>query len=280
MPEYKGSDGKVFSYWATRTGTGTDGDPYKYTEYDFSQPVTGALELYAFWNEPDVVKVHAVDSSAADLADKTEDSDWQVEDVTVTTEATELNATSNVIAPSGYEFAFAATAADMASVSQSKAVTAIKYEDKAVKVQYEGESAFRALGEGYELYFVYYQKKPLNIGYKSMEAGDLLNDVTATGAPDTTGALGTYSMSESITSPLSFISGYTYYAFAVGSAGSGAQMKTSDLDVMKNRRLHSGSETHGADSSTLQKLEIVLTGPIVVLIHSFMLSIIRSSRPL
>lgn len=215
------SDGALFLSWATRTGE----DPYVYTEYDFTQPVAGALDLYAHWGEENTIKVHAVDASGENLEDQTDNSGWTVNDVTVTTEETELNGTSHVTeTPENYEFAFAAVSDSLDSVSESNAVTAIRYEGRKVKVKYKGETAYRVLGSGSELYFVYYQKKALPIGCMSMDAGGALAAVPASGAPETTGEalLGTYNMTEEITQPLTWADNdsFTQYAFAIGTVGS------------------------------------------------------------
>ena len=238
VPVYTGADGKLFRYWATRTGSGTEESPYVYTEYDFSQPITGALDLYAYWSEANTVTVHAVDASNAVLADMTGEDGWTVANVTVSATETALNGTSHVTSvPGNYEFAFVAVASDLDAVSENNAVTAIKYENKKVLVKYKGESSFRVLGEGRELYFVYYQKKTLDIGYKSMEASGVLEDVTTSEAPTATNALlGEYSMSSQLTAPLSLVTGFTNYAFAVGDVDPRGEtpMNASNLSLITN----------------------------------------------
>ena len=237
VPVYTGTDDKLFRYWATRTGEGTEESPYVYTENDFSQPITGALDLYAYWSEANIITVHAVDASEEDLADRTGEDGWTVANVTVSATETALNGTSHVTAPENYEFAFVAVASDLDAVSENNSVTAIKYENKKVLVKYKGESSFRVLGEGRELYFVYYQKKTLDIGYKSMEASGVLEDVTTSEAPTATNALlGEYSMSSQLTAPLSLATGFTNYAFAIGDVDphSETQMNASNLSLITN----------------------------------------------
>jgi hypothetical protein len=65
-------------------------------------------------------------------------------------------------------------------VSPTNEITHIKYDSSSqkVKVKYKGESAYRVLGDGREIYFVYYQEKSLNIGYKEMQPSGVLDSVT------------------------------------------------------------------------------------------------------
>ena len=240
VPVYTGADERLFRYWAERTATGGEANPYSYTEYDFTQPVTGALDLYAFWSEPNTITVHAVDASSADLADKTDEAGWTVTDVKVSAAETALDGTSHVTAtPEDYEFAFAAVADGISSVSEGNAVVAVKYEDKKVKVKYDGASSFTDLGEDSELYFVYCQKKALNIGYKSMGANGVLEDVTTSddARTETNTLLGEYSMSDQLAAPLELATtGFTNYAFAIGDADphSETQMNASNLSLITN----------------------------------------------
>ena len=216
IPEYTGSGRKIFRYWTT------DPDPTPASaEYDFSQPVSGALDLYACWSEPNTLKVHAVDASAETLA---ETNDWAVNDITVDTEETELTAVSHVTAPAVYEFAFAAVSDSLEGISESNAVTTVKYDSirKRVCVKYAGETSYTALADGKEVYFVYFNKKTLPIGYKSIDEDDQLSDVSAAGtAPTATDtALGTYNMAEKLASPLDWVEGSSFTCYAYGIGGS------------------------------------------------------------
>ena len=225
VPVYTGHDGRLFRYWATRSGSGSDTDPYVYTEYDFSKPVMNSVNLYAYWSEPNIVKVHAIDSSEPDLADKTKDSAWSVTDITVSTAEKPINATSNVTAPANYTFAFAAVADSLSSISEKNAITAIKYENKQVKVKYAGESEFKVLTGNKEVYFVYYQDKNLGIGYKSMGSNGTLTDAEVdSSAPDITGLIReTYDMTSAISTPLAWANNaYSSYAFAIGKSTAGS----------------------------------------------------------
>ncbi len=233
-PTYR-DDEKLFRYWATRSG---DPGSYNYEEYDFAQPVAGALDLYACWGDPEVVRIHAVDASAEALAEHT---DWTVENVVVISEPagkgiqvkttpTALSANSHVKPGDAYAFAFIAVSKSLSAVSENKAVTGIRYNGvkKCVEVLYAGETDYRPLKDGEELYFVYYQKKQANIGYDSMnQQGGLtvINGIPssaprATDLDYTGGGYAVYDMAEKITAPLAWVNGdpvtYPYYAFALG----------------------------------------------------------------
>lgn len=233
IPTYTGTENRLFRYWATKEGE-------SYTQYDFSQPVTRALDLYAFWSAPATVAVHAVDASVETLAEKSStDAGWTINNtITVQTTETPLTESSHVTAPEGYTFAFAAVSADLASVSEKNAVTAVKYDSKkkSVCVRYAGASDFTELEEGTAIWFVYYQDKTLTIGYKSMESTGMLSDVTSTGATQTSAALGSYTMAQQLSAPLSLVSGntYPYYAFAIGSVDThnDPQMNASNLSLL------------------------------------------------
>ena len=80
--------------------------------YDFSQPVNGAIDLYAKWGTPIVVTAYAVDASTETpvVVNPASATGWTVNNITVAMEAVQLNG-SNITAPSGYTFAFAAAGA-------------------------------------------------------------------------------------------------------------------------------------------------------------------------
>ena len=232
IPTYTGSAARLFRYWTTAA----DSD----VEYDFSQPVTGALDLYAYWSEPNVIGAHAVDASQDTLDDVTDESGWTVNDVTAGVTAVDFTANSHVTAPSGYAFAFAAAAKDLASVSDRNAVTALRYDSasRCVCVRYEGDTSFTPLEDGQEIWFVYYQEKELPISYRSMaSSGVLTTAAVSSDAPDGTGVFGTYDMTASVTQPLGWASGScSHYAFAIGSQdpGSGEEMNASSMCLITN----------------------------------------------
>ena len=220
IPKYTGTDNVLFKYWATK---GTDGGTETYMQYDFTQAVTGAPDLYAYWSKPNTVTVHVVDASTATLSEVASGTGgWTIDPITVGMTSIALPGSGIVTAPSDYEIAFVAahdSAEGVAAITEAEAVNAVVYDSakKGIYVTYaDGTSA--ALPDGAELYYVCYQKKALNIDYKSMAASGELSAVETTGAAYTTGALGTYDMQSQITGPLSLASGFSSYAFAIGSA--------------------------------------------------------------
>jgi uncharacterized repeat protein (TIGR02543 family) len=247
-PSYTPEDteNSAFLYWMSEA-TGV-------TAYSFSTKVAGKLDLYAKWGST-VVKVHAVDASAADLAEKAITDGWDVHDIVVGATPVAVTGTSHVTPPAptdpadpNYLYAFSAVSADRESVSEDNAITNVFYNtsDKKIYVTYASGTT-GPLGDN-EVYFVYYLEKSLNIGYKSMvdvgESSGALADVTlAEGntAPTTTGYLGTYNMTDKITQPKGWVSDSTlgYYSFAVGTASAGnagdLHVITTALDSDSNR---------------------------------------------
>lgn len=219
-PTYR-DDEKLFQYWATRSG---EEGSYTYTEYDFTQPVTGVLDLYAYWGAPINVTVHAVDATDVQPVevDTQEDeyNEWKVNNVTVATTETLLPGTGIVTVPGNYEFGFVAVARDLGSVSEAGAATSIKYDGKrkTVCVKYVNSDEFVDLEAGESLWYVFYEKKELGIAYMSMNAqSDLTPVTTAEGAVSIADDLGTFDMAGQITTPLTWAEGYESYAFAIGS---------------------------------------------------------------
>ncbi len=238
VPKYNGTENRIFISWVNDTDSTT--------AYDYSQPVTGALDLYAYWSLAKTVTAHAVDASAQTLVEKTySDEGWTVQNITVGPNEIDLNSSgSYATAPEDYTFAFAAVSQDLDSVSSANEVTHIKYDSSSqkVKVKYKGESAYRVLGDGREIYFVYYQEKSLNIGYKEMQPSGVLDSVTGMSgsACISSGTItDVYEMATGVNAPLAWGNNggahvYTNYAFAIGKAdpNDGTQMNASDLSLI------------------------------------------------
>ncbi len=235
-----GDGTEVFRYWAKK-------DQDTYTQFDFGEPVEGALTLYAYWDEPAKIKVHAIDASAPELTEK---ADWVTEaHISVLSAPNSLDeaiARQYVTPDTDVSFAFAfirEAGSDIQSVTESDAADALFYDSAAASVMARrGEETF-ALGETDELYFVFYEKKTLPIYYRLMSAdGTLTTAEVNTNAPADTGSgIGLYDLSESITSPLAWLDreDYPYYAYAIGASAannvSGLTLITDSSDSDSSR---------------------------------------------
>ena len=226
-PTYTGSEKRTFLYWATKD------ENDEYTQYDFSRPVTGGLDLYAFWGAPVTVPVHAVDASQAGPVEKTSDDGWTIQDLTppASPAAPEQSAVTPPAGPS-YELAFI-TVSDSPDNVKEKPVQTLYYssEDGEVHVTY-ADGSDETLGAGEGLYYVLYQTKALPISYKNVnESTGKLSDVkvSGTGVPASTGALGSCNVESIITAPLTGAHRTGYYAYAIGNADAG---DISDLELI------------------------------------------------
>ena len=245
-PVYTGEEGLVFRNWRTSAiGDGQAADDS--SVYDFAQPVTGALDLYAYWDGPVKVPVHAVDTSAYTMEDR--DGTWLAEGAFIPagTGGTSLESEEDAAAymkenmpPEGYVFAFAAvhgSAADLQTVSEEEAVTGVFYnpDEGRVYVRYaDGEKEDAPLREGDEICLVYYQERALSVEYVCMDTSGALSEADAAPeAPRTTGEalLGTGDVRELLDSPLAWenTGSYGYYAYAVGTLGADSE---SDLSLI------------------------------------------------
>ena len=235
------NDGSTFLYWMT-----ADGEPY-----DFAQPVTGALELHACWGTWPV-GVHVVDASTENLVEKTAADGWTLKIITAGAEPTALeteqHAAAFVTAPDGPEYAFAfAAVSNSYSVSEDARIVAVKYDSvrKAVCVRYDGsgENDYVPLTAGQEIYFVYYQKKSLAIGYEKMLSSGALEavpDGVLNGAqPSSTIALGECDVANTLKTPIAWVGynnpKYKYFAYAIGKSNAG---NAGDLSLITSAVSH------------------------------------------
>ena len=225
VPVYTGSDDLMFLYWAARTG---EEGSYTYTQYDFAQPVQGQLDLYAVWGSSINISVHAVDASGETLSEK---SSWvTTAEMPVGASPVDLNETTAnqyITLPNDkeYEFAFATLYAPSDSLQQmtdSGAAEKIYYDGLSGEIAVShSDGSITTLAEGEELYFVFYEKKDLDIGYRIMANDGILTEKVVSGsAPVQAENLGVYAMADVITAPLAWLNDntYPYYAFAIGCA--------------------------------------------------------------
>lgn len=207
------SDVRMFYFWTTTANDET-------TEYDFSRPVTGALDLYAYWSGNIAVPIHAVDASEETL---TVEPTWAAADAAISVGKDPYSLTTAPtaqITPSSadYEYGFA-VALDEAptrdNVFESDAISSIYYNQvkKNIYISYvDSTRADEILEEGTELYFIYYKQIKLDISYVSMDPAGVLTPVAPpAGAPTETSLLSSYDMVQP-----GALGGYYCYAFAVG----------------------------------------------------------------
>lgn len=236
------TEGTMFRFWTTNPNPAAEDA----TPYDFSTSVTDKLDLYAYWAGPIEVPVHAVDASNKKIKDKTTaGGGWSATAANVGAAAVNLLPDGEhpgfATAPDGYELAFvaahpraatqnnpedqpAADEANLQTITEDEAVTAIYYNQSAkhLYVKFADTSkADAALDETYDLYYVYYETKNLGISYKTMASSGALSAAAVEGtAPTTTDVkLGSYDMAAKLTRPLAWASSENYFAYAIGNAG-------------------------------------------------------------
>lgn len=241
-PEYKGTEDLMFHYWSTES-LGSNIQPY-----DFSTPVTDELHLFAYWAGPLRVPVHAADSSQEIIADR--DEAWLTQkELKVGAEPVSLATAADAAAcvnvdPAQYEFAFAAVKSSTSSnglqdLSEADAVTGLYFnsEDDSVYVRYRdaGRNPRQLSGQD-AVYFIYYARKELRIGYKEMDTDKTLKNIVlapSASPPERTGLLGSYDMREQLAAPKTYpdsaVKEYSYFSFALGAEDTGAAMTDADL---------------------------------------------------
>ena len=212
-PVWTGGGSKSFLGWATRTG---DSESYTYNPFDFSQPVTGALDLYALWGDAPICNVKVVDSSdyptiaAAPWVDNDNDGTADgVATITLTSARRAPSALATAITSGAdaynsaqsttYAFSFATVLGESVDMQylQEKRIEQIYYspQDGKTHLIYGSGTDARdvALGENEQLCFVYYQVRTPDIGYLLMEiSGDVtpINNMDSDAPMSTAGLQG------------------------------------------------------------------------------------------
>ena len=276
-PVWTGGGSKSFLGWTTRTG---DSEHYTYNTFVFSQPVTGALDLYALWGDAPTCDVKVVDSSdyptiaAAPWVDS--DNDGTADGSATITLTSARQAPSDLAtaitsaAPSPYAFSFATVLGESVDMQylQEKRIEQIYYspQDGKTHLIYGSGTDARdvALGENEQLCFVYYQVRTPDIGYLLMEISGDVTPITNmdSAAPTSTAGLGvTISADTSFAishdyQPMGWLPGkisienhepinkssITHYNFAIG-----APDATNSVDLHHKTQAYTGNET-GADA--------------------------------
>ena len=223
---------RMFFQWRTvkyDVGAAPDTPEADADKYDFSEPVTGPLDLYAYWAGEISVPVHVLDASQERITEKTVGDGWTISNVRVGADPVSLPG-NFVTAPSeNYALAFVAihektgSEEGLQSVSPDEAITGVYYNQRERQLYIKFADTTKAdapFYETHEIYYVFYEKKPLPIAYCQMQPSGVLNAVTTVpAAPVSTALLGEFDMAEAITSPMTWTNnGYAYYAYAVGIA--------------------------------------------------------------
>ena len=201
--------GRSFRGWATSNSASSP-------LYDFSQPVTGALDLYALWDTAPTCDVLVVDSSDyptiafAPWVDSDNDGtpDGRAE-ITVTSEhqtpaelATAITSAADAYNSTNsktYAFSFATVLGNTVDMQyiQEERIDQIYYspQDGKTHLVYDLSTANErdaALDDDEQLYFVYYQVRTPDIGYLLMEISGNVTDITSqmiSSAPTSTAGL-------------------------------------------------------------------------------------------
>lgn len=225
-------------------------------EFDFSQPVEAEMILYAAYDNPLNIPIHAADSSKKSIADM--DDEWLIQDeISVRTGvdvplAKKADTTDYVDADEvdGYEYAFACLSDSFANISDSKTVASVTYNrsEKRAWVKYtDGTSG--PMPTDKEIYLVYYKHpKTLPIGYDEIKSsGDLTSLSTVNAAPKTadianSGNTNIYDMGTSVSDVANYLQNgteYKYFSYALGSEGADS---TEDLRIITSPVKVDGSE--------------------------------------
>ncbi|MBO4277271.1 MAG: InlB B-repeat-containing protein, partial [Clostridia bacterium] len=235
VPAYAGTDCMFYSWRTAAYAPGAA--PGDENLYDFAQPVTGALDLYAYWDGPVDVPLHAVDSSLAALAGR--DAEWlAAEYFPVGTAGVDLGSAAGVAAymkngsaageiPEGYEFAFVAAHdknAGIQSISADEAVKRVYYNASRQRlfVEYALDGKADALlSEDTELYIVCFGLEELDIGYRTMGFDGALSDAAVNAsAPAKVPAAAQSDITSLVSAPMTYPSAAAQcYSYAIGPAG-------------------------------------------------------------
>ena len=229
-PVYTGAESKTFLYWARYNAY------HELVRYDFSQPVEEALDLYAIWSSAYKENVRLVDTSAKTVVDKTENwtpvinNEHGVIELSSSYKTPEdIIRDSDFTVPSNYVFAFATVSKnslEMMQYLQENPVQQIYYkaQDGKVHLIYSDGSDV-ALDDDEIINFVFYDASKLPIRYIAVGGdGKLTRLSPSNDAPAYTSDLGfdsshdpvVYNVTQNVTSPMTWITGYSDWSYAIG----------------------------------------------------------------
>ena len=237
IPQYTGSDRKMFYFWTTVADDNSK-------EYDFSQPVEGALDFYAFWAGEIEVPVHCLDASEEELRELPISAISAIS--VLDTEVGLLDGLGEAN-PADYRYAFAVVlphdaAPDRDNVLEEDAIKSVYYNqnEKYLYVKYGDGRPDAVLNKTDDIFFVYYRLKELPVGYKTMPTSGELVEVDAqnisSAAPSSIGETpqGEYDMATQLSQPKAWAgNSYACFAYAVGRENA---TNASHLQLITNSR--------------------------------------------
>ena len=257
QPEYTPISGdlqEMFRYWSPERQSISSN---ACMPFDFDTPITKQLieqygstytdsngnskwqlTLYGYWDKPVEIPIHIVDTSNETWARR---DDWLKEGIThislgneeiefMTPENAKVYADETKI--SGKEFAFACTAGnqdnDYLNISEDRKIQAVKYDiqDRKVKVKYVSDDSWYVFSESDAVYLVHYSNpRQIPIVYRKVSSDDSMTPITVNNSAPTSATIDSsgFSMSDTVTDPISWASSYSYrpngYSYAVGGVG-------------------------------------------------------------
>ncbi len=235
------TEDEMFVLWSTNRYTAVD----QLTEFDFSQPITHPLTLYARWNSFIRVPFHVVD--ATPVTPVLKDDEWlnegnhrfKVGNYTDISFADEPSGYFHDV-PATHEYAFTCVSSSTNTISDAadrRIVRLYFNSDPAIRTTYveyaDGTSG--PLPNDKEIYVVYYSNpRPIKIGYEKMERNGGLTVVSTNSASAAPGVIEVVADPTNVAvvakTPMGYpvdSSSLKYYAYAIGetNATSSAQLK-------------------------------------------------------
>lgn len=223
-PCYTGNANLMFRYWSREP----DGEPY-----DFSAPVTEALDLYAHWDTPITMRARMIDASVQKLTERESTCPgWTSRDVIIGAEVVQ-SFDDCASAPEGYTLAFVAAGTNPNDISEQDEVKALMYDSTThcVMAKTADSEKFTRLPDSTDLFFIFYKQATVAIDYKTVAPDGTLSDVqlnlsaeaprVVSDASNGGGGLGICDVTNVIREPLSLPDDtFTHFAIAVGDEGS------------------------------------------------------------
>lgn len=241
IPLTSTAEDEMFKLWSTNRYTAVD----QLDEFDFSQPITQPITLYARWDSFIRVPFHVVD--ATPVTPVLKDDEWlnegnhrfKVGNYTNISFADEPSEYFHDV-PATHEYAFTCVSSSTNTISDAadrRIVRLYFNSDPAIRTTYveyaDGTSG--PLPNDKEIYVVYYSNpRPIKIGYEKMERNGGLTVVSTNSASAAPGIVDVVAdptnLAAVATAPMAYpvdSSSLKYYAYAIGETNAtfGAQLK-------------------------------------------------------